>query len=117
MALLEQHPGQVNGPPVPYVGISLVALNDNVRAQIGYKGEGVGIEGVYDGSPADTAGLQPGDVIQKVGNENVSSPDEVQKAIAAEKPGTTIRLQVWRGGFKQFAMVTVGTAPPDFPVK
>lgn len=116
VALLQQHPGQVNGPPTPYLGISMTPINDNVRAQLNFHANGVAIAGVYQDGPADKAGLQPGDVIEQVNGKDVTSPSQVQAAVHAAKPGQTLHLLVWSGGFKKDANVTVGTAPSDFPV-
>jgi len=116
VALLQQHPGQVNGPPTPYIGISMTAVDDNVRAQLNYRGTGVAVQGVYQGGPADQAGLQPGDVIQKIDGKDVSNSQQVQDAIRNAKPGQAMRLDVWSAGVKKYAMVKVGTAPSDFPV-
>jgi serine protease Do len=116
VALLQAHPGQVNGPPTPYIGISMTTIDDNVRAQINYHGTGVAVQGVYQGGPADQAGLQPGDVIQKIDGKDVTSAQQVQDAVHAAKPGQTIRLDIWSAGMKKLAVVKVGTAPSDFPV-
>ena len=114
VALLEQHPGQVNGPPISYIGVSLVDLNDNLHQQLDYRGNGVVVEGVFQGSPADKVGLQPGDVIQQIGGKDVTSTAQVQGIVQAEKPGQTLSLEVWRGGRTITTTVTVGTAPPNF---
>lgn len=116
VALLQEHPGQLNGPPTPYIGISMMGIDDNVRAQLNYKGTGVAVQGVYQGGPADQAGLQPGDVIQKINDKDVTSVEQVQNAVHNAKPGDTLRLQVWSGGVRKLALVKIGTAPADFPV-
>jgi serine protease Do len=116
VAMLQQHPGQVNGPPTPYIGISMTTIDDNVRSQLNYHGTGVAVQGVYQGGPADQAGLQPGDVIQKIDGKDVTTTEQIQDAIRNAKPGQQIRLDVWSGGMKKYAMVKVGTAPSDFPV-
>jgi serine protease DegS len=116
VALLEQHPGELNGPPTPYLGISMTTVDPNVRAQLGYQGNGVAVEGVYQGGPADKAGLQPGDVIQKIDGKAVTSNKQVEDAVRATKPGQLLRIQTWSAGFKKLAEVTVGTAPAGFQV-
>ena len=94
----------------------MTTIDDNVRSQLNYKGNGVAVQGVYQGGPADQAGLQPGDVIQKVDGKDVANSQQIQDAIRNAKPGQQIRLDVWSGGVKKYAMVKVGTAPGDFPV-
>jgi serine protease Do len=116
VALLEQHPGEMNGPPLPYLGISMQPMTDELRQQLAYHGEGVAVEGVYSGGPADKAGLEPGDVIQEVNGKRVATADQVVAAVRDTKPGEKLRLQIWSAGFKKLAAVTVGTAPDDFQV-
>lgn len=115
VASLEQHPGQVNGPPTPYVGISMAAIDQNLGAQLNYHGKGVAIQSVYQGGPADQAGLQPGDVIQKINGKTITTPDQVQAIVHSQKPGQVLRMEIWSGGFKKLATVKVGLAPADFP--
>jgi len=43
---------------------------------------GVAITDVEDGSAADEAGLQPGDIIEEVGGKAVNSADEFEKSVA-----------------------------------
>jgi S1-C subfamily serine protease len=116
VALLEQHPGELSGPPSPYLGISMTPVDANVRSQLGYSGNGVAVEGVYQGGPAHKAGLQPGDVIQKIDGKDVTSDAQVAAAVKAMKPGQILRLQIWSAGFKKLAAVTVGSAPSGFQV-
>jgi len=116
VAFLENHPGQLDGPPTPYLGISMTPVNANVRQQLGYRGDGVAVEGVYQGGPADKAGLEPGDVIQKIDGKDVTTDAQVADAVQAAKLGERLRLQIWSGGFKKLAVVTVGKAPADFQV-
>jgi regulator of sigma E protease len=52
---------------------------------------------VAEGSPADQAGLRPGDEIVSVDGEPVSTWEEAQYAILI-RPNSTLRLRVRRGG-------------------
>jgi serine protease Do len=120
VAILEKNPGQTleansTGTGVPYIGVALQALDDNVRAQINYQGKtGVVVSGVYQGTPADQAGLQAGDVITSIDGKAVNSPDELTKAIHGLKPGQTAAMQVFSAGLKKLVSVKIGEAPPGF---
>jgi serine protease Do len=120
VALLEKNPGQTldansTGTGVAYIGVALQALDDNVRAQINYQGKvGVVVSGVYQGTPADQAGLQAGDVITSIDGKAVNSPDELTKAIHGLKPGQTVALQVFSAGLRKLVSVKIGEAPPGF---
>ncbi len=63
---------------------------------------------VEPGSPADEAGLRPGDVILKVDGTSVESSGDLVRLIAGTAPGTTIRLALWRRGNVTGVTVTVG---------
>jgi S1-C subfamily serine protease len=116
VALLERHPGELDGPPVPYLGIRMTPLSASLREQLAYRGRGVPVEGVYQGGPADKAGVQPGDIILQIDGKDVTTDAQVVDAVRAMKPGEKLRLEIWRGGFKQRAVIAIGTAPPDFQV-
>ena len=45
---------------------------------------GVLIVGVQDGGPAASQGLQPGDVIEKIGTEKVTGPAQVKRDMEHE---------------------------------
>ena len=68
---------------------------------------------VIGGGPADQAGLQPGDVIQKINGKSVTQVGEVTKAIAATKPGDTVNLEIWSGGVKKLVAVKTTERPAD----
>ena len=68
---------------------------------------------VVQGTPADQAGLQPGDVIQKVNGRDVVKDTEAVAAIKATKPGQNVALEVWSAGIKKLIDVKVTERPPD----
>jgi len=59
--------------------------------------DGVLVRVVEDDSPADRAGLQPGDLLTKVGDTDVTSVDDVASALEQVGEGATVRLHVVRG--------------------
>lgn len=58
---------------------------------------GVLIQDVIQGAPAQTSGLQAGDLIVKVGDQAVASFAEFREQMADRKPGQKITLGVKRG--------------------
>ncbi len=64
---------------------------------------GVLVAGVQDGSPADLAGIQKGDLIQEVNRHKVASVNDVQVAIEESKNKDALLLLVKRGGTSLFA--------------
>ncbi len=80
-------------------------------------GEGVLVMSVAEGTPADGL-LEVGDVIVKVGNEEVWARDEGIEAILANEVGDTIPLTVLRGENTVTIDVTLGahTEDPERPM-
>jgi serine protease DegS len=58
---------------------------------------GVLVSTTMEDSPAEHAGLRPGDVIAKVEDKEVASTHALLEAVAEAGPGANIRLEVWRG--------------------
>jgi len=113
IASLQKNPGVHQGTNVGYIGASLATVTPDLEVQLNYKGKGVAIVQVVQGTPADAAGLQPGDVIQRVNGRDVTTNTEAIDAIRAAKPGQTIALQVWSGGVKKLVNVKVTERPAD----
>jgi serine protease Do len=113
IAELEKSPGVHQGTNIGFIGASLQTVTPGLRVQLSYKGEGVAVLQVISGGPADQAGLQAGDVIQRVNGADVSTNDEVVKDIKATKPGSNINLEVWSAGVKKLVSVKVQERPAD----
>ncbi|MDP9018300.1 MAG: trypsin-like peptidase domain-containing protein [Candidatus Eremiobacteraeota bacterium] len=112
VGMLESSSGIHQGTNVGFIGAVLANLNSNVREQIGYRGTGgVAIAQVQAGSPADTAGLQGGDVVLSANGKSVNSNTDLIEIIKATQPGQTISLQVWSQGMKRLATVKVTERP------
>ena len=116
VATLEKNPGVHQGTGVGYIGAALATVTPDLRVQLNYKGDGVAVMQVVQGTPADQAGLQPGDVIQKVNGKDVTKDADAVAAIKATKPGQSVALQVWSGGVKKLVDVKVTERPPDILV-
>ncbi|WP_410536638.1 trypsin-like peptidase domain-containing protein [Streptomyces sp. KL2] len=89
-----------------------------VTVDMGHPGEGArvglpaGEEGtaVVPGGPADTAGIEEGDVITEVDGVRVRSGEELIVRIRARRPGDRLELTVERGGGRRSVEVVLGSA-------
>jgi serine protease Do len=82
-------------------------LDEDARQQLDLKkGEGVLIADIT-GPVAARAGLQPGDVVLRVGQQNVGSVSAFRAATRDVKPGDTVLLLVRRGDDTRFIALTV----------
>ncbi|BAZ20761.1 peptidase S1 and S6 chymotrypsin/Hap [Kalymmatonema gypsitolerans NIES-4073] len=100
----------------PYLGIQMVTLNpevkEKVKSRLGINlatDKGVLLVDVVPRSPAASAGLKEGDVIQSIENQSVSTIEEVQKIVENSKIGFPVKLQVLRNG--QTTQIAVKPAP------
>jgi putative serine protease PepD len=59
---------------------------------------GAGVAGVQTGSPADSIGLQTGDLITRIGNATVQSSSDAVNAIRAHKAGDSVGITWTRNG-------------------
>lgn len=113
IASLQKSPGVHQGTNAGFIGAALATVTPDLGVQLNYQGKGVAVEQVVSGGPADQAGIQPGDVIQKVNGTTVTTNEEVVKAIKGTKPGQTIAIQVWSAGVKKLVNVKVQERPAD----
>ncbi len=114
---LEKNPGAHQGTDTGFLGIYMADLTAGVKNQIGYNGNsGIAVQQVFSGSPADQAGIQPGDVILQADGKSFDSVKALHDYIGAKKPGDTVRLNVWSQGLKKFVAIKLGETPAEQPL-
>lgn len=67
--------------------------------------------GVVAGSPAQQAGLRPGDVITSVDGKPATSNIQLQEVTLTKNPGETVELEYVRHGKTDKTTVTLGQQP------
>jgi serine protease Do len=60
--------------------------------------DGALIATVEPGSPAEKAGLKPGDVVLAFNGQPIDDPAKLPRLVAATKPGQSATLRIWRDG-------------------
>jgi serine protease DegS len=78
-----------------WIGIEPEDISDAQAQQLGLAHGGIVI--AYVGSPAQEAGLKPGDLLLSIDGVPVSSAEEARARIATSKPGSTLTLHYQRG--------------------
>ncbi|TAK92129.1 MAG: DegQ family serine endoprotease [Burkholderiaceae bacterium] len=68
---------------------------------------------VIEGSPAERAGLQSGDVIVQFDGKTIESSADLPRLVGAAKPGSTVSLRLWRNGASKTVMVTLTKMPSE----
>ncbi len=82
-------------------------LSGAINRIYGFK-NGVLVQQVQPGGPADKGGLKPGDIITHIDGRPIKDGDDLVNEIASRKPGSSIRLGFLRDGKPTDATVTIG---------
>jgi serine protease Do len=96
----------------PGLGVALSPITPELRQQLNLPEHqrGAVITEIKPGSPAETAGLQQGDVIIAVGDQPVSTPAEASREVhAALSANQAVALRILRNGEPLFVGVQLGT--------
>ncbi|OOZ37421.1 Do family serine endopeptidase [Solemya velesiana gill symbiont] len=72
---------------------------------------GVLVSRVIEGGAADDAGIELGDVITRIDNRIPSDSREFLNIISAQKPGTEIQIEGWRGKKRFTTEATISERP------
>jgi Do/DeqQ family serine protease len=98
-----------------FVGITRITdVTAESAASLGLKeAAGVVVMELLRRSPADRAGLEPGDVIVSVDGKDVDAAAQLRNELAAAEVGARLRLGVLREGRRREISITVEEAAPD----
>ena len=95
-----------------HLGVAVNSKYNEMYAQ--YYGWPVGayIDSVDRGSSAETAGIQSGDIITRIGSESIRSYDDVRAAVKHHAAGETVDIQLYRGDQSLTVSVTFDEERP-----
>ncbi len=94
-----------------WIGIVPQDISATQASQLGLAHGGVVIANMYVGSPAQKAGLKPGDLLLALGGAAVHSAEDARVQIARQKPGSTLQVRVQRGTKQLTVTVQVKEQP------
>lgn len=96
----------------PFLGIEYVPLNPAISAQLGIQQtDGVVVQNVVPGSPAEQGGLRQDDVIIALDNTALKGESALAQMLNVHKPGDTVSLTLLRGNRTMNVKVRLGTLP------
>ncbi len=95
--------GRVTNSHRAALGVSVAGLVDPSGNP-----QGVGVQSVRSGGPADRAGIQAGDVITSVAGQQVPDPATLSTVLATLNVGQTVPVVLQRGGASRTVQVTLG---------
>jgi len=98
----------------PWVGIGLQDVTEDLMKQFNLKEkEGALINRVFEGSPAEKAGLRSGDVVIQIDETKIKNSQEVVQEVLKKKVGQTLRVLVLRDGKEMEIAVTTASMPAE----
>jgi serine protease Do len=97
-----------------WLGIAIQEMSKELAESFALKNTaGALIAGIEKSSPAEKAGLEPGDVIVKFDGKVIASSNDLPRVVAATKPGKTVQAEIMRKGSLKTISVTVGDLPVE----
>lgn len=99
----------------PWFGAEGQPVTSDIAQSLGLdRPSGLLINDVYAGSPAEVAGLQPGDVVLAINGSAILDSGSLRYRLATEKLGTDVPVTILRGGEEQQITMRL-SAPPEIP--
>ena len=91
------------------MGVSIQDMSKELAESFGMsKPSGALINTVEKGGPAEKAGIQPGDVIQRFDGKPIVLAADLPRIVGLAKPGSKVPVQVWRAGASRELSLVVG---------
>jgi S1-C subfamily serine protease len=95
-----------------YMGVEVEDNTSELQQAYGFKtSTGAVVLSVESGSPADSAGIEEGDVIVAYNGKAITSAENLTTDVQASSVGSTVSITLWRGTTKKTFSVTLGQAP------
>ncbi len=96
------------------MGVAIQTVTKDIAEGVGLKeAYGAIVSSVTTGGPADSAGLQVGDVILEVDDKKIEEMPELPRLIAAIPPNKTARIKIWRDSQSRMVNVKLGVLPDE----
>ncbi len=82
-----------------YLGVSIQEITASAATKVGLpSAQGVYVSDICAGCSAEKSGLMKGDVILSINGKQVDAPNQLQSAVASNRPGDVLQVSVWRAG-------------------
>ena len=97
-----------------WLGVMIQDVSEELAKQFGTENrQGALVSEVMEDSPAQRAGLQPGDIITEANGRRVDNVADLRNRIAETPPGAGMSLRVLRKGAERNIQVTIGEQPKN----
>jgi serine protease Do len=97
----------------PYLGVMMQDITPELSKRLGNGApeKGALVGQVQTGSPAEKAGIKPGDIITEIDRAQVTGSKSVQRTVLGKQIGQKVNVDIWRDGKRQ----TLGTLLAELP--
>jgi membrane-associated protease RseP (regulator of RpoE activity) len=101
-------PGGAGGA---WLGVEVQGLDPALQEFFDFDGDGVLVNRVVPGSPAEDAGLEKGDIILGMDGRRLREPADLVRRIRRHEPGDRVELKRFRKGRTRTVEVQLGASP------
>jgi serine protease Do len=96
------------------LGVTIQGVSKELADSFGLKKpQGALVAAVESKSPADKAGIKTGDIILAVDGRDIDNSIDLPRVIGESRPGTQVKLKVWRQGEMKEVNAFLGEAPAE----
>ena len=96
------------------LGVTIQGVSKELADSFGLKKpQGALVAAVESKSPADKAGLKTGDIILGVDGRDIENSVDLPRVIGESRPGTQVKLKIWRQGATKELNASLGEAPAE----
>ena len=96
------------------LGVTIQSVTQELADSFGLKKpQGALVAAVEPKSPADKAGIKTGDIILGVDGQDIENSIELPRVIGESRPGTQVKLKIWRQGETKELAASLGEMPAE----
>ena len=96
------------------LGVTIQGVSQELAESFGLKKpQGALVAAVEPKSPADKAGIKTGDIILGVDGRDIENSIDLPRVIGESRPGTLVKLKIWRQGNTKELSASLGEAPAE----
>ncbi len=96
------------------IGVGIAEVTKDVAEPLGLpRASGALVRSVEPKAPADQAGVEVGDIILSFDGRTIDKSSDLPRIVGNTKPGSKVKMAVWRRGAKRDLTITVGEMTPD----
>ncbi len=95
-----------------FLGVAVAETSRSVGGEL--RAPALVVAGIQPGSPAETAGLQTGDVLIRLEDQRLVHPEQLRRLVMAYPAGQEMSVTLWREGQPQTMTVTLAERPMEW---